>query len=183
MTVARSVLVVLGEVLLVILLVGCGTVAPGEVSVTPTVQASGATSGPQKTATAAPTGEHGRAAPTVTPAGIDLTTPLNEADCPVTGLEEFQACDGAVCIRAASMETVVNERHKILWLPQNGFRGKLTVQAERYGGGKTLRQVLEDTPSPPEPDYPSVWQFPTAGCWRLTAMAGKDSGSVAVWVR
>jgi hypothetical protein len=112
----------------------------------------------------------------------DLTLPLSKVECPVTRLEEFQACDGAFCIRAASMVTGVNERHKILWLPQNGFKGKLRVQAERYGGGTTLRQVLEDTQSPPEPDYPSVWQFPTTGCWRLTAAAGEATGSVFVWV-
>lgn len=166
---------------LAVWVVACGPLAPGEVSVMPTMPVSRPTAGSQTTA--APKGEHEPTTPTAAPASLDLAMPLSEVDCPVTSLEEFQACDGAVCIRAASMVARANERHKILWLPQNGFRGKLTVQAERYGGGTTLRQVLEDTASPPEPDYPSVWQFATTGCWRLSAAVGKDTGTVVVWVR
>ena len=172
-----------GVVWVAALLAACGTLAPEEVPVTAKVLVTSVASTLQTPTAVALQGELERAVPAATPAGSDLTTPLGETECPVTGLQEFQACDGALCVRAASMVTGVNERHKILWLPQNGFEGKLVVQAERYGGGNGLRQVLVDTLSPPEPDYPSVWQFPAAGCWRLTATAGEAVGRVVVWVR
>ena len=163
------------------LLVGCGAPVNDPVSRTPTVSGPVVVGSPQVPVTEAP--RPPGAALTATPPAIDLAIPLGETECPITGLEDYQACDGAFCVRAASMVTAVDERHKILWLPQNGFKGKLVVQAERYGGGDGLRQVLEDTLSPPEPDYPSVWKFPTAGCWRLTATAGEAVGRVVVWVR
>lgn len=160
------------------LLVACTAAGPGQGPGTATVPVASVEPSAVVEAEASPPMESGTPVATRS----DLALPLRKVECPVTRLEAFQACDGAFCIRAASMVTAVNERHKILWLPQNGFTGRLTVQAERYGGGKVLRQVLEDTLSPPEPDYPSVWQFPTTGCWRLTATAGEANGRVVVWV-
>ena len=163
------------------LLVACSASAPGQVSETPTASAAPVTPGAPAADSTSPAVTS--ASPMATRVADDLAVARDEAQCPTTDLTDFQACDGALCIRAASMVTRVNERHKILWLPQNGFTGTLAVLAERYGGGTVLRQTLERASSPPEPNYPSVWQFPTAGCWRLTATAGEETGSVVVWVQ
>lgn len=166
-------------IVMVGVLAGCSAPVPASDVGTP----AGYAATPVPPATAAATAPTNPVTLPTVLATSDLTVFLTEDECPVTVLEDFQACDGVFCVRAASMVTAVDERHKILWLPQNGFMGKLVVQAEPYGGGAGLRQVLEDTLSPPEPDYPSVWQFPSAGCWRLTATAGEATGHAVVWVR
>lgn len=116
------------------------------------------------------------------PSDLDLSQPLEQASCPLAALESYQACGGAFCIRSYEMTFKVNDPIRILWLPQNDFRGIMQFKAERFGGGEVLTQTREDSISPPYPDYPSGWTFPQSGCWLVEATAGSATGSVAVWV-
>jgi len=116
------------------------------------------------------------------PSDLNLSQPRERAACPLAALDSYQACGGAFCIRSYEMTFKVNEPIRILWLPQNDFRGIMTFKAERFGGGEVLTQDREDSMSPDYPDYPSGWTFPQTGCWLVEATAGDATGSVAVWV-
>ena len=116
------------------------------------------------------------------PSDLNLSQPREQAECPLAALDSYQACGGAFCIRSYVMTFKVNEPIRILWLPQNDFRGIMKFKAERFGGGEVLTQDREDSMSPDYPDYPSGWTFPQTGCWLVEAAAGDATGSVAVWV-
>lgn len=64
---------------------------------------------------------------------------------------------------------------KILWELRRGSAPGLRVQGKRLDGSGSFAEYFQGGSQ-----FPSIIDVPTAGCWRLTLKAGKQTGRVTV---